>query len=387
MPAPGKLLCLDTASEMAGELLECHGGPVTACAFGPRLAWAVSGGWDGHLLTWDPSTGHAKARLVVGDRPITGLAVSPDGSRIYAADMEGRLSTWNSVSLHQESMETIHARPIGGIAVAGNGKAYATAGWDGIARVWLQQKDGEASTNLVLRGHTDLVAGCKFWPDGRWLLTWSHDGTIILWDLKRGQVYQAWSTDGRRIVAADIAPNANMLAAATAEGQVLLWNLHDSYHPPVRWEDGNPLKACLFSPHALELIVVNAKGQVYCLGVPHLQPSAPPKRLGHEANCAALPVTGECLAVGGDDGVLHFLPLAQWKQCEVILTPFERIEERAVPGIWARLNKQTKLLKVRGANCPNCGRLLTLPGDGLLQPQSCPGCCRHLAFTPFSLAG
>jgi WD40 repeat protein len=263
VPAPGKLLCLDTNSELAGQLLECHGGPVTACAFGPRLGWAVSGGWDGHLLLWDPTTGNTTARLVAGQRPITALATSPDGSQILVGDMDGRFSVWNSVTHERISQETVHARPIGGIATAGNGKAWATAGWDGVVRVWIKLRPEEQPYVIQLRGHTDVVAGCKFWPDGRWLLTWSHDGNLILWDIRCGQPYQTWNTEGQRIVAADIAPSATLLAAATDEGKLLVWNLYDSQHPPYVWQDDRPLRACLFSPNALELLAVSVTGLAF----------------------------------------------------------------------------------------------------------------------------
>src|SRR5437879_11366668 len=34
-------------------------------------------------------------------------------------------------------------------------------------------------------GHRDIVAGCQLTPDGRSLLSRSHDGTVCLWDLAR----------------------------------------------------------------------------------------------------------------------------------------------------------------------------------------------------------
>lgn len=361
---------------------------MNAVAFGPRLSWAVTGGWDGHLLKWDPARGLATERWVVGPRPVTAVAASPDGSLIYAGDMDGRLTIWNSLSRHQEALEPVHTRPIGGIAVAGNGKAYATAGWDGIAHVWLKSDDeAEPWRKLVLRGHQDLLAGCKFWPDGRWLLTWSHDAAAILWDLTRGAPYQTWSANGHRITAADIAPDATFLVVGTADGILYLWNLHDSQHPPYRWQDERPLKAVCFSPNARELIVVNDKGKVCCLHVPQFYPTCPPTQLGFEAQAAAMPATGDCVAVGSDDGSLVFVPLPHLARCEAILTPIDRIEEHADDGLWAKLTGRTKVVRMRRASCPKCGRLLELPSDALPPPGPCPGCGQSLAFTAFTLAG
>lgn len=381
------MIKLDTSSELAGQIFECHGGSVTAAAFGPRLTWAVSGGWDGHLLKWEPATGCSTERWVASARPITALAVSQDGTMLLSGDMDGRVCMWDSLTRQLQKEATVHTRPVGGLAISGNGRAYASCGWDAAVHVWYKPDEEQPSIEHVLRGHQDIVSGCKFWPDGRWLLTWSYDGTAVLWELSRGVPYQTWSTSGHRVVAADIAPDATQFALATLDGTVLVWNLHDSHHPPLRWDSGGPLKALFFAPNAQELVLVGTKGLVQCVNVPNFFATCPAKELGYEVQAAALAPAGECLAVGGDEGTLQFIPLPHLEKCEVILTPLERIEEHTETGLWGKITKRTKLLRMRRAGCPKCGRILEVVGDEAMKPQPCPGCQRALAFTPFTLAG
>ena len=40
---------------------------------------------------------------------------------------------------------------------------------------------------MIFKGHTDIVTGVAFSPDGKYLLTSSWDGTVRLWDVANGK--------------------------------------------------------------------------------------------------------------------------------------------------------------------------------------------------------
>lgn len=378
---PVKKIALDLGDGLAA----CHQGAVTACAFGPRLAWAASGGWDGQILLWDVETGRATARWQASPKPITALGVPPDGMRLFSGDMEGRFGRWLIQSQHKESLELAHSRPISGIAVAAHGRAIATSSWDGTVRLTLIAEEG--TTQHVLRGHSDVVVGCQFWPDAKSLVSWSRDGSIRTWEVKHGFPLGEWRLPGLRPAALAVAPHGRALAVATEDGSLFLWDLTQPNFPPNQVSSSRAFCNCFFASDAEFLVGVTGEGEIRLFSVPDLRDAWPPMRLQCRVQVAAMSPSGEGLALGADDGSLYFCPLEPLARRDLWVTPVETIEERSDRGLLGRLLHQSALKRVLRVTCPACGWLHEL-GENLPGPgQSCPNCRRYLRFTEFSLLG
>src|SRR5262249_26285761 len=110
------------------------------------LAWRNHSGGGGGILTFSPDGQHL---AVVSRREVHIRAVA-----------DGRL----------ERTLQGHFMPLEGLA---------TASWDNTAKLWDTDSGREI---LTLRGHTDVVRGIAFSPDGRFLATGSYDLTIRVWD-------------------------------------------------------------------------------------------------------------------------------------------------------------------------------------------------------------
>ncbi|HWR46544.1 MAG TPA: pentapeptide repeat-containing protein, partial [Pseudonocardiaceae bacterium] len=76
-----------------------------------------------------------------------------------------------------------HTGLVHGVAFSPDGALLATTSWDNTARLWDPATGQHHST---LHGHTSVVLGVAFSPDGALLATTSDDGTARLWDPSTG---------------------------------------------------------------------------------------------------------------------------------------------------------------------------------------------------------
>ncbi len=79
--------------------------------------------------------------------------------------------------------------------------------------------------DFVLTGHEGQVNALAAFPDGRRLLSASHDGAIRVWDLADGRETAALDWKIGPITALAFAPDGLTCAAAGAKGQVVLWDV------------------------------------------------------------------------------------------------------------------------------------------------------------------
>jgi WD domain, G-beta repeat len=93
-------------------------------------------------------------------------------------------------------------------------------------------QDGRQSSNPPSEedeGHADWVSSVAFSPDGKTLLSGSHDGTLILWDVVTGR--QLRSIEGHRqhdrpfaVLSVAFSPDGKMLLSASEDNTLRLWD-------------------------------------------------------------------------------------------------------------------------------------------------------------------
>ncbi len=161
-------------------------------------------------------------QTVVSDMP-GALAFSPDGTQLAVtggpeADPPVHLFT-------PPGRKSLRFDPTGTrtrcLAFSPNGTRLAAAN----ARAVYLLSTADLSLDAELAGHKGQVNAVAFSPDGRRLLSASHDGAVRVWDVGGGRLIQAFDWKVGPVTALAVAPDGLTCTAAGKGGQVVIWDL------------------------------------------------------------------------------------------------------------------------------------------------------------------
>jgi WD40 repeat protein len=188
--------------------LKSHTEAIYTVGFSPDGRCVLTGSFDKTLKLWDATTG--KEVITLGgpqghQQLVLSAAFSPDGRSIASGGSDNTAKLWENPVLDR-------LRPITRF-----GKAFVFPVSFGNNVLLVKPGTAAPMKNLA---HANLVDAVAFDPAGKQLATGSHDGTVRIWDVSKGQQLReikahttpamspvycvAWTPDGKHVLSGSL---------------------------------------------------------------------------------------------------------------------------------------------------------------------------------------
>jgi WD40 repeat protein len=202
-----------------------HTGIIESCAISADGSTIVSIALDGSLRIWDAHSGMVRHSIIVGEAGIGGkCAISGDGTRIvFFLSQDDILKVCDSYTGTVLYYLRGHAGSVSDCAINANGSIVVSASHDGTLIVWDVRNKKVRST---LSGQIDAVFCCAISDDGNIIVSGSWDGILNVWDARQG--YARWTVDGHTHVVSDCSISADglTLVSASHDGTIKVWDVN-----------------------------------------------------------------------------------------------------------------------------------------------------------------
>lgn len=239
----------DAATGAELKVFAGHTGDVTALAFSPDNRFAISASQDNTARLWDLTTGAQVALFTTPAREsrkgLTSVAFSPDGRLVVLGGWDTNTYLWDVQTKKLVKTFTGAMRFTGfvsAVAFSPDGQKIALCTGDNVSCLFdittgaeLQRFPAPASSTTGSKSFPPIPPRIKdsniwstsiaFSPDGRFILTGSHNRTAQLWDVKTGKPLRQFAGHRGAVVSVAFSPDGNLALTASDDGTALLWDV------------------------------------------------------------------------------------------------------------------------------------------------------------------
>ncbi len=204
---------------------------ITRVAIASDGKTAASASRDGTVIVWDTaSTGPPRATLHAPGGWVTGVILSADGTRAITVSGEsaqtlGRqrndtICVWEIAS-GQILLTLSAAGRVDAMAPSPDGSRLVTAG--SALQLW-NVSDGGEIRSFANSPRDGSVTAVAFAPDGRQIISGTHDGQIIAWDVDSGAERRRWSGHTARICALAFDAGGGSIISGSEDNTLRRWD-------------------------------------------------------------------------------------------------------------------------------------------------------------------
>ena len=340
----GELKLWDTRTGEQVRTLEGHSNTVGCMAFSPNGEVLASGGgrYDGTVRLWNTRTGE-ESRILEGQFGVHSVAFSPDGVKLATANHIS-IRFWNART--GEHLRTL-VHWVGRFAFSPDGKTLAVDG-AGAIEIWdahsgeklrtLPELTGsvlafspDGTTLAIRRGHhsillcdvrsgdvlqnfdvhTDYVVSAAFSPDGKVFASgWPHKGNsfLRLWDAHTGELLHGISFNEESAQAVAFSPDARTVFTGDWHTGIRVWDAHtgELLHTMIGDEgDRYPTTSIAFSPDGSTFASGSSDltVRVWDTRTREVLHTLTGRSHSHAVRALSFSSDGKILATGGDDTI------------------------------------------------------------------------------------
>lgn len=215
-----------------------HAAPVVSAVFSPDGQRIVTASDDRTIKVWDAAYGRELLTFPTRETAISVLP-SPDAATILATSA-GSSASWDAAS----GREIFKIEGASGKAFSPNGRTIVTVSHDNTAQV----RDSATGVEIArMRGHEAPVVSALFSPDGRRIVTASKDLTVRIWDARTGQPLLTLIGHTDALSGAAFSPDGKFIVTASKDGTARIWDAARGQELAVLRHEG-PVWAASFSP-------------------------------------------------------------------------------------------------------------------------------------------
>ena len=215
------------------------------------------------IIHLDTERGYYNKRIDIAvvefEAKVLCLDVSVDGMIVAAGCEDGKVKLIHGDTKSKlQSSDSSQAKPI--ILTFGIKDKLLAAGFDDNSiRVW--NLDSHLSLKYEFTKHTDIISGIVFANDNRYLITSSHDSSVIIWDMKVESLPYSLNMYNSKVLTLKISRDAKKVYFCQSRNSVLLWEL-PALHKNARYrKHSKPVNSLLFLPNSFELLSFSSDSQ------------------------------------------------------------------------------------------------------------------------------
>ena len=306
---------MEFGEDSKGVALKGHDAMVAATVVSGDSHYLYTSSDDASIRRWDLTAASPQALPILLNGHtvgINGLVFTRDGSGLYSASVDRTTGVWD-VSTGQLLQKLAgHDKAVYSLSLNADETRLVTFGFDGQVLVYdLTRSDRPLLWRLG--GFADIATAARFSPDGRWLYTSCHDGTLRSYDLTAANVESSGKSfiahpDGIQFM--ELSPDGHWLVTGGWDWFVRLWDVSAGELADPAYEFSDCTGPLAFSLDGARLAAVcDLDSRVWNMADPAAEPLI---LTGAEGLVfiVALSPDGRWLATGGDYRSVYLWDLA-----------------------------------------------------------------------------